>query len=163
LSVLAPKADVRLGEGLLEIYGERGGVLLFEPLPEQAALDLEDPTWSLLAFVGPNPFVEEPEPWPVPHGLLAGTMMDLTLEGDAARGSAGCNDYGAVYSHAGSSIGFEIIAVTEMACLDPPGVMEQEAQFLELLAAVTSYHIYGDRLWLDAGDGLALVLFATGP
>ncbi len=49
-----------------------------------------------------------------------------------------------------------------MACLDPAGVMEQEAHYLELLAAITRYRIYGDRLWLDAGDGQALVFFATG-
>jgi heat shock protein HslJ len=162
LSVIAPKADLRLSEGQLEIYGERGGVLVFEPLPEEATLDLEGPTWSLLAFVGPNPFAEEPEPWPVPSGLLLGTTIDLTFEGDAARGLAGCNNYGAPYSRAGSSLSFETITFTEMACLDPPGVMEQEAHYLELLAAVTSYQIYGDRLWLDTGDGQALVFFATG-
>jgi heat shock protein HslJ len=162
LGVMAPKADLRLGEGQLEIYGERGGVLVFEPLSDGAVLELEGPTWSLLAFVGPNPYAEEPEPWPVPNGLLSGTTIDLTFESGAARGSAGCNNYGAAYSRAGSSMEFEAIASTEMACLDPAGVMEQETHYLDLLAAVTSNHIYGDRLWLDTGDGQALVFFATG-
>jgi heat shock protein HslJ len=40
--------------------------------------------------------------------------------------------------------------------------MEQERHYLELLAAVTNYHIYGDRLWLDTGDGQALVFWRTG-
>ena len=162
LGIMAPKADLRLGEGQLEIYGERGGVLVFEPLPGEANLDLEGPTWSLLAFVGPNPYAEEPEPWPVPNGLLAGTKIDLTFEGGAARGAVGCNSYGAAYSHTGSSMSFETITFTEMACLDPAGVMEQERHYLELLAAVTSCHIYGDRLWLDTGDGQALVFWGTG-
>jgi len=162
LGVMAPKSDLRLGVGQLEIHGERGGLLLFEPLPEEANLDLEGPTWSLLAFVGPNPYAEEPEPWPVPNGLLTGTTVDLTFAGDAARGSAGCNSYGAGYSRAGSSLSFESLVSTEMACRDPSGVMDQEAHYLGLLAAVTGYHIYGDRLWLDTGDGQALVFFATG-
>ena len=162
LAVVAPKADLRLGESRLEIYGERGGVLVFEPLPEEANLDLEGPTWSLLAFIGPNPYVEEPEPWPVPDGLLLGTTIDLTLKDDTARGSVGCNSYGAAYSRVGSSLTFEAITVTEMACLQPAGAMEQEAQYLELLAAVTSYHIYGDRLWLDTAGGQALFFFAHG-
>ena len=162
LGVMAPKADLRLGKGQLEIHGERGGVLVFESLPEEAAFDLEGPTWSLLAFVGPNSFAEEPEPWPVPGGLLEGSTINLTFGGDAARGSAGCNNYGAAYSRSGSSMSFETITFTEMACLDPTGVMEQEAHYLGILAAVSSYHIYGDRLWLDTGDGQALVFFATG-
>jgi heat shock protein HslJ len=162
LGVLAPKADLRLGEGQLEIYGERGGVLVFEPLPERANLDLEGPTWSLLAFIGPNPYAEEPESWPIPNGLLLGTTIDLTLEDGTARGSAGCNSYGAAYSRAGSSLSFETIHFTEMACLDPAGIMEQEAHYLEFLAAITSYHIYGDRLWLETDDGQALAFSATG-
>jgi heat shock protein HslJ len=162
LGVMAPKADLRLGEGQLEIYGERGGVLVFESLPEEATLDLEGPTWLLLTFVGPNPFAEAPEPWPVPEGLLAGTGINLSFEGDAARGSAGCNNYRATYSRSGCSISFENITFTEMACFDPAGVMEQETRYLDLLAAVTTYHIYGDHLWLGTGDGQALVFHATG-
>jgi len=161
--ILAPKADLRLDERQLEIYGERGGVLVFEPQPGEANLDLEDPTWSLLAFIGPNPYAEEPEPWPVPDGLLLGTTIDLTFESDTARGSAGCNSYGAAYSRADSSLSFDTVTLTEMACLDPAGVMEQERHYLELLAAVTSYHIYGDRLWLETDDGRALVLRASLP
>ena len=162
LGIMAPKADLRLGEGQLEIYGERGGMLVFEPLPGEASFDLEGRTWSLLAFVGPNPYAEEPEPWPVPNGLLAGTKIALSFEGGAARGAAGCNSYGAAYSRVGSSMSFETVTFTEMACLDPAGVMEQERHYLELLAAVTGYHIYGDRLWLDTGDGQALVFWGAG-
>jgi heat shock protein HslJ len=162
LGILAPKADLRLAGGQLEIYGERGGVLVFEPLPEEANLDLEGPVWSLLAFVGPNTYVEEPEPWPMPDGLLLGTTIDLTFEGDNARGSAGCNSYGAAYSRSGSSMSLENVTFTEMACLEPQGIMEQEARYLELVAAVIQYRIYGDRLWLETDDGRALVLFAGG-
>jgi heat shock protein HslJ len=57
---------------------------------------------------------------------------------------------------------FESITFTERACLDPAGVMEQEAHYLALLAAVTGYAIYGDHLWLETGDGQALVFFAGG-
>ncbi len=161
LDIFAPKADLRLGEGRLEIYGERGGVLVFEALPQQASLTLEGPTWSLQTMIGPNPYVEEPEPWPVPNGLLGGTTITITFQGGVARGSAGCNSYGAAYTHRDAALSFEEIASTEMACLDPEGIMEQEQHYLDLLAAVTGYHIFGDQLWLDTGDGRALVFFAT--
>jgi heat shock protein HslJ len=160
--VLMDQADLQLAEGQLTIWGEKGGVMVFEPLPDEADLDLEGTTWSLLAFVGPNPYVEEPDPRPFPLGLLEGTAIDLMLEGGAARGSAGCNSYGAAYSRDGSSLRFEAITATEMACLDPEGIMKQEVHYLELLAAVTAADVYGDHLWLDAGDGQALVFYALG-
>jgi hypothetical protein len=51
--------------------------------------------------------------------------------------------------------------VTEMARLALAGVMEQEVRQAQFLAAATSYHIYGDRLWLETGDGQVLVFIAT--
>jgi heat shock protein HslJ len=162
LNILSIKSDLRLGEGQLAILGEKGGELVFEPLPEQAGLDLEGTTWTLISFVGPDPYVEEPDPWPFPESLLAGTTVDLTMEGGAARGSAGCNSYGASYSRAASSLRFGTITSTERACLEPAGLMEQEAHYLDRLVAVTAYHIYGDHVWLDTSDGQALVFFAAG-
>ncbi|MGD8735832.1 MAG: META domain-containing protein [Anaerolineae bacterium] len=162
LGTMAPKADLRLGTEQLELYGERGGVLVFEPLPEADHLALEGPTWSLLAFIGPNPYVEEPGPQPMPQGLLAGTTINLTFAAGTAQGATGCNRYEAAYFHAGSSLSFADITITEMACLDPAGVMEQEAHYLELLATVTKCQSYGDRLWLESSDGQALVFFAGG-
>jgi hypothetical protein len=50
-----------------------------------------------------------------------------------------------------------------MACLEPEGLMDQEARYLELLAAVTGYQIFGERLWLEAADGQALVFYASAP
>jgi heat shock protein HslJ len=163
LDVTAPKADLRLVEGRLEVHGERGAVLVFEPQGDQVHLDLEGTTWSLLATIGPNPYVEEPEPWPMADGLLLGTTIDLALEGGTVQGSAGCNSYGGAFVHAGSSLSIDGLHATERACLDPAGIMEEEAHYLELLAAVSSYQIYGDRLWLETGDGQALFFWASGP
>jgi heat shock protein HslJ len=163
LAILAPKADVQHSAGRLEIYGERGGLLVFESLPEEAGLDLKGPTWSLQSFVGPNPFVEEPDPWPVPVGVLPETTITIALEGETAQGSAGCNSYGAAVSHSGPSMSFGAITMTEMACLDPEGVMDQEARYAELLGAITGYRIYGDRLWMETSDGRALLFAPPGP
>jgi heat shock protein HslJ len=163
LGILAPKADVQLTGGGLEIHGERGGLLVLESLPEEAALALEGPTWALLSFVGPNPFVEKPEPWPVPNGVLPGTKITIALEGETAQGSAGCNSYGTAVSHTNSSISFGAITITEMACLGPEGIMDQEARYVELLGAITGYHIHGDRLWMETSDGRALLFALPGP
>jgi heat shock protein HslJ len=163
LGILAPEADLRLGAGQLEIHGERGGLLILESLPEEGALDLEGSTWSLLSFVGPNPFVEEPDPWPVPNTVLPETTITIALGGETAQGSAGCNSYGTALSHSGSSMSFGAITITEMACLDPEGVMDQEARYVEVLGAVAGYRMYGDRLWMETGDGRALLFAPSSP
>jgi heat shock protein HslJ len=117
--------------------------------PPKVSIPLEDTQWTLVSLRGGEP--------------VAGTDLTLSFYADNyMEGSAGCNRYGAAHSRAGFSLSFETITVTEMACLDPAGVMEQEAHYLELLAAVTSYHIYGARLWLETYDGQALIYSATG-
>jgi len=160
LDSFAPKADIWLGDGSLEIHGERGGLLIFEALPHEAALTLEGPTWSLQTLVEPNPLVEMPEPWLSPNGLLGGTAITLTIESGVARGSAGCNSYTAAVSRDGAALSFEGITLTQQACPDPQGIMEQETHYVDFLGAITGHHIYRDQLWLATGDGRALIFTA---
>jgi heat shock protein HslJ len=121
---------------------------------------MEGPTWSLLAFVEPNPAEGLPAPHPLSREVLSGTEIILILEGGTVRGSAGCNTYGGAYTHDGQALTFADLYNTEMACLDPAGVMDQEQRYLDLLRTVTTAHVYGRQLWLEAGDGRALVFVA---
>jgi heat shock protein HslJ len=75
-------------------------------------------------------------------------------------GSAGCNTYSAAYTFDGSFFTFETPVATEMACSAPAGVMEQEQRYLGFLKDVTAYRIVGNQLWLETGDGRALVFTA---
>jgi heat shock protein HslJ len=150
----------RLAEDRLELHTVRGEALIFEFLPEAAQPALEGPTWELLAFVEENAVEEMPASLPLSTDLLAETEITLALSDGTTRGSAGCNTYQAAYARDGVSLNFEAIAVTEMACLDPEGVMEQEQRYLDFLRGVTAYHIYGAQLWLETGDGQALVFTA---
>jgi heat shock protein HslJ len=54
---------------------------------------------------------------------------------------------------------FGAISATEMACEDPPGVMEQERLFLEALSEVATYELQGDLLTLRWEDGAAAATF----
>ena len=159
-TMLEGVAHYRLGEGQLEILTIRGETLIFEPLPEEAQTALEGPTWSLLAFVDLNPVEEMPAPLPLPVDLLAGTEITLALEDGTAQGSAGCNTYQAAYILDSTSIAFEDLAFTEMGCLTPEGVLEQEGRYLDLLRDMTIYHVYGGQLWLETDDGRVLVFSA---
>lgn len=145
----------RLSEGQLELLTVRGEVLLFEPLDGEPSL--EGPSWSLVAFIELNPAVGVPVPLPTAADVLEGTEITIRFERDRLQGSAGCNSYGAAYARDGSTLTIEGIAVTEMACMSPEGVMEQESRYLGLLQDVSVYHVYGGRLWLETADGRALV------
>ena len=68
-------------------------------------------------------------------------------------GTTGCNSYGGEYEVDDDSVSFGPIAATEMACLDPPGIMEQESNFLRILSAVTEYELEGNDLTLTGPGG----------
>jgi len=142
--------NYRLSEGQLEILTARGEVLIYGPLPEGADTRQEGITWALTTFI------EGETAMPV----LAETEITVTFEDGTASGSAGCNTYSAAYTFDGSFFTFEAPAATEMACLDPADVMEQEQRYLGFLEDVTAYHINGNQLRLETGDGRVLVFIA---
>ncbi len=157
---LEQTTNYHLWEGQLEILTARGEVLVFEPLPEDNNAGLEGSTWALTAFVEEKMVEKMTTPILISTDLLAETGVTATFEDDTVSGSAGCNTYFAAYTLDGSFLTVEAVAATEMACLEPAGVMEQEQSYLGFLKDVTIYRIYGHQLWLETGDGRALVFTA---
>ena len=93
--------------------------------------------------------------------VLAGTAPTLAFAADGrASGSAGCNSFNSRYTVDGAHLKFAPPASTRKMCAEPPGVMEQEQQFLAALETVATARIEGDRLELRRGDG-ALAVSAT--
>ena len=83
---------------------------------------------------------------------------DVTIEFDAdeVSGCAGCNLYSGSYSaRKDGTFSVDNVAWTEMACLEP-GVMKQEQQFLNTLLQAKSYDVSDDTLTIG-GDGGSLV------
>jgi heat shock protein HslJ len=78
-----------------------------------------------------------------------GTRIDLTFEGEQARGSSGCNGYGASFQAIGGTISFGPIRQTQKACERP--VMEAEAAYLRALEGSTAYQASGSTLHLTGG------------
>ena len=160
--------DYRLSEepalsqpnGRLEILTARGEVLVFEPLPQDANASLEGTAWALLAFFAERAVEGMPAPLPMPADLLPDTEIAATFEGGAMSGSAGCNTYRAAYALNGPALDLEAAAATEMACVRPAGVMEQEQRYLRVLGGVATFRIYGHQLWLETDDGRGLVFAA---
>jgi heat shock protein HslJ len=91
--------------------------------------------------------------------VITGSEVTIIFEEGRAVGNTGCNSYGGSYEvGAGNSITFGEIEQTLIACIDPPGLMEQESAFTERLIAANTYNLTGDRLELIA-DGQTVLVF----
>ena len=78
-------------------------------------------------------------------------------------GSAGCNTYFAGYQISGSKLSIYEMAFTEMACVSPEGVMEQEQEYLTILATAQSFLVDDTTLTISCSGGQQLYFTtATG-
>ena len=109
---------------------------------------LRDTAWELTSLAGSD--------------LLAGTAITIKFAADQVSGSAGCNTYGGSYEVSGDRLDLPDLYATEMGCLEPAGILEQESAYLTALRSAAGYQIDGDRLEiLDETGKEILVYFAS--
>jgi heat shock protein HslJ len=108
-------------------------------------LSLQDTRWALIKLGG--------------EALLPDTAPSAEFSADQISGSAGCNTYFGAYEVTGSEISITDVANTEMWCMEPEGVMDQEQAFLAALASVASYRLAGAQLELLDATGGAILTF----
>ena len=110
---------------------------------DSAASDpLDGTSWVLMAYRKTRP--------------ISGTTITATFEDGQVRGSAGCNSYSGSYQVSGDTITVGAVAITEMACLEPEGVMEQELLFVEFLTDAQTFRLADGQLQTFRPDGEAL-------
>jgi len=92
--------------------------------------------------------------------MLAGTTLtaDFGKDGNLS-GNAGCNTYNGAYKVNGDQITIGPLVSTMMACNEPAGVMEQEAQYLAALQSAATYQIEGNVLQLRTKDDALAAIF----
>lgn len=105
--------------------------------------DLDGTSWTLESYAGDE--------------LIPGTSMTAIFEGREISGSASCNHYFGSYQIQGTGIEIEGLAWTEMACLDPEGIMTQEQEIMHLLGSASAYQLGGNRLIITAENGSQLI------
>lgn len=73
--------------------------------------------------------------------VIDGTTVTITFESDGTvHGSSGCNWYGGEYEvHGSDGLSIGALGGTEMYCISPAGVAEQEAAYLSALSAVNGF------------------------
>jgi heat shock protein HslJ len=74
-------------------------------------------------------------------------------------GSAGCNSYSGTYEISGETVEFGEMISTLMACIEPEGIMEQEADFFNAMKNAERFQLQGDLLVLFDSQGNRLVEF----
>ena len=90
---------------------------------------------------------------------LAGTVITARFSQGQISGSSGCNSYFGSYTLRGSALQIQGLGGTEMACLEPQGVMEQEQIFLQTLGEVAGYQLTDDQLTLQDAQSNAVLVF----
>jgi len=97
--------------------------------------------------------------------LIEDTEIPLYLTERYMGGRMTCNHYGggpdsgAYIATDDGSFMIDEVAVTVRLCLEPEGVMEQEAAYIEALLDAATYQIINDRLDIMDGSGETLLVF----
>jgi len=81
---------------------------------------------------------------------IIGNPPTLEFESDQVVGNASCNIYGGSYEVKGDMIRFGQLARTEMYCMKPEGVMDQEQTYLEILGAAKRIELADDILRISS-------------
>ena len=89
--------------------------------------------------------------------LLGDRAMTAIFESGEVSGSTSCNHYFGSYQTKGDQLTFGGMGWTEMACMDPEGIMEQESTIMSMLSQTVSYSIEGGKLYLQIDGGEVLV------
>lgn len=104
-------------------------------------------SWSLVSLDG--------EP------LIPGTTITANFNSGQVTGAAGCNQYFASYSVAGTTLAIGGAGSTKMYCTSPEGVIEQEGLFLSLLQKASRYSLDEGKLVIRDVSGSSILVFAS--
>ena len=148
----------KLGAGIVLVVGlvvlltacggpaTTGGAVPVEPGRTGSEVNLDGTEWVLASLHGSD--------------LMEGTNITLGFADGHASGFAGCNAYGGAYTVAeDGTLSVPVMAVTAQGCVEPDGVMEQEAAYTQVLQTGGAYRVVDDRLELQSVIGETVLVF----
>ena len=93
------------------------------------------------------------------QALMGGTTITAAFSDGQITGQSGCNSYFGPYTLDENALQFDMIAMTEMACLEPEGVMAQEMTYLETLRAIAEARLTDGQLEMLDESGKVVLRF----
>lgn len=91
------------------------------------------------------------------YSPIAESKTTIRFENGLVSGLGGCNQYGGQYKISGQMLSFGGLYMTEMACMSPEGIMEQEQRYLQFLGDARSFEIFSGQLQIKQADGEVLI------
>jgi len=94
--------------------------------------------------------------------VIENVIPTLSFRGDQeVGGNASCNNFNGTYTGKDGALTIGPLATTMMACLEPAGLMEQEAAYLKALESAVEYRIEkGKLLIMDSAKAVVLTFAA---
>jgi heat shock protein HslJ len=90
---------------------------------------------------------------------IEGTQITLRFGDGSLEGSAGCNTYQGSYTATEDSLRLSDLYWTEMGCLEPEGILDQEMAYLTALNTVAGYQVADGRLALYDGTDTQILVY----
>ena len=151
LSALGSSTRFEVNDSSLTLMNDSGEVLVRFSASEPGSIT--STPWEVLRYNnGKGGFTSV---------ILHTSITASFAEDGTLSGSAGCNNYNTEYEIGGESITIGPIALTQMFCSDPEGIMEQEAQYLAALQNARTYTIELDQLDLFDAEGTRMVSYVA--
>lgn len=153
LAALGMVSTFKIDGENLSLYDKTGEVVLEFVAIEPAAL--VGTPWLLTFFNNGKGGMQS---------TIIGTEITAEFSDDGTMsGSAGCNNYSASFESTEDTISIGPTIRTEMACMDPEGVMEQENLYLSALQKAAVYSIQDDRLEIRDVSGAGVAYYEVMP
>jgi heat shock protein HslJ len=112
--------------------------------------DLAGTSWIVTGFNNGAEAVVSP---------LLDTEITLSFDADGKVSGKVCNSFFGSVETTSGTIKISEMGRTEMFCVEPQGIMEQEDQFLSALTAAATYRVDGNHLEMrTSGDAIAVSL-----
>jgi heat shock protein HslJ len=145
---LADTAEFEITNDELILNESNGNELARFDAVDQA---LEGTSWQVMSYNNGKGGVTS---------LIIGTEISANFGEDGQlTGNSGCNSYFAEYEADGDNISIGPAGATEMACIEPEGVMEQEQQYLAALGTAAAYKIQGLSMEMRTSAGSLVATF----
>ena len=118
---------------------------------QSVSLSLEGQTWKLVSYVDAGGVQKTP---------LENTTVTAIFDKGQVTGNASCNSYFAPYQQDGDKLTISNAGSTMMACL-APGVMIQEAAYLEALQRAATFKINAGQLEIVDAKGKTILVYTV--